>query len=475
MTDEMPPPVPDDGPTPVPGEETERQAAELAAMRRMLVASRETFSLSVAICNSPALRNYLVERLKTNSDGIKVLHLPDATEDVYETVREDTRDGQHSALFLVNLEKSLPSSADNHPVLQRLNATRELWKENCPCPVVLWLPEYAATLLSTHARDLWAWRSHQFEFVSEQAAATAALGDKFSGRIDVAANLNAEQKQFRIAELEQRIADAGDTPEAALAGHVLSWLHELAYLRWALGDTARAEVIQCKHLKLAQRLERKESVTSAYIALGMIYYTRGLFDDSETMLLRALTAQKKLRQTKSLASIYGNLGLIYHGRGDLEQAEAMLRKALEVEQRTGDADGMAILYGNLGLIFLERGELEEAERLHRLALDLDEKLGRLDLVASQAGNLAVIYMNRGDSDRAEALFRRTLKISEDLGLVEGLARTYANLAELMGKRGDAAAVRDYLAKSRDMFAQAGMGHRAEEMQRSLDRLPADEA
>ena len=44
--------------------ESARQAAELAAMRRMIQASSDCFSLSVAVCNSPALRDFLISRLK---------------------------------------------------------------------------------------------------------------------------------------------------------------------------------------------------------------------------------------------------------------------------------------------------------------------------------------------------------------------------------------------------------------------------
>ena len=47
---------------------------------------------------------------------------------------------------------------------------------------------------------MWAWRSHQFDFVSEYAGAMAGLQDHSSGDLMEVSNLDADQKRFRIAE-----------------------------------------------------------------------------------------------------------------------------------------------------------------------------------------------------------------------------------------------------------------------------------
>ena len=55
--------------------------------------------------------------------------------------------GEPRAIFVLDLEASLPSEAKAHPVLRALNRSRELW-ERLRCPVVFWLAENAAALLA---------------------------------------------------------------------------------------------------------------------------------------------------------------------------------------------------------------------------------------------------------------------------------------------------------------------------------------
>ena len=142
-------------PAPAAPEDLARQSDELAAMRRMLAASRGTFSLSFAVCNSPALRDYLIERLREFSPGIAVVSIPAGTADPFGVVSSTLDGRQPDALFVTDLERVVPSGVPDQAVLRSLNASRELWDRRLRCPVVFWLPQYAATLLSTQARDFW--------------------------------------------------------------------------------------------------------------------------------------------------------------------------------------------------------------------------------------------------------------------------------------------------------------------------------
>lgn len=420
-----------ESPLPSPYAETERQAAELAAMRRMLEASRGTFSLSIAICNSPALRDYVIGRVQSGCDDVELIHLPDSLEDVFEHVGHSAQCEDQAALFLVNLEKSLPSSMDEHPILRRLNATRELWKESYACPVVLWVPEYTATLLSEHARDLWAWRSHQFEFLSELAEPVAAMADSFAGDAGAVSNLDADRKRFRIAELEQRIAEAGDPSPPGLAPHVSIWLNELGVLFHMIGDLAQAEASLWKALKIEEEGGRVEG----------------------------------------MAVQYGNLGVIYRRRDDLEKAEEFHRKSLKIEEQLGRFEGMAIQYGSLGVVYGVRGDLEEAEEFLRKSLEIHEQLGHLEGMADQYGNLGLIYRRRGDLPKAEEFLRKSLEINEQLGCLRGMGHQYGNLGTVHVARGDVELAREYWNKALELFEKIGMEREVRQTQALLDKLP----
>ena len=494
--------------------ELDRQAAELAALRRVLSASRGTFSLSVAICNSPALRDYLIGRLSADSPGIQVLTLPAGVEDVFDHARANSPPAERTALFLVNLEASLRSDQTEHAVLRALNASREPWRTSVACPVVFWLPEFAATLLSVHARDFWAWCSHRLEFVSEDTALAGGSMEQSSAALDAVGNLDVDRKHFRVAELQRRLKEAGNPPPPEMAEHVATWLNELGFLHFRLGDWAQAEVMLQKALAIREKLGRLAGVANAYGNLAQIHQTRGDLDEAERMYRKALEIDEnlgrlngmaiwygnlgvlhktrgdldeavrmhrkaleideKLGSLEGIAAHYGNLGLIYSTRGDLDEAERMHRKALEINEKAVSLEGMANEYGNLGLILRKRGDLEKAERMHHKALEICKKLGRLDGMAAQYGNLGLIYLTRGDLDQAERMHRKALGIDEKLGRLEGMANQRSNLGTVQQQRGDIARARELWTRARDLYQQIGMPHQVQRVQGWLDDLPAED-
>ena len=453
--------------------EAERQAAEMGAVRRMLHASSGCFSLSTAVCNTPALREHLIRELCREFDGIRVVPIPAGTVDVFTPVAAEPENPPPAALFLTGIEASLPSEQPSQHTLRSLNASRELWPKRFPCPIVLWLPEYAATLLAQQAPDFWRYRSHGFEFVSEQATAAAGTQDHSAGDFTAAGELTADQKQFRIAELEQRVTDAGDNPPESLMPHVSVWLGELGYLYEYTGDSDRAEQMYLKSLEIDEMLGQLEHMASIYGNLGIVFVTRGDLERAEQMHNKSLEINGKLGLLGGMANACGNMGRIYITRGELDRAEQMLGKSLEIYEKLGSLEDMAGCYGNLGLIYRTRGDLDRAEKTHRKSLEIYEKLGRLGGMASQCGNLGVIHNRRGDLDRAEEMFRKSLEIYEKLGRLEGLATTYANLGIVARDRNDIPLARELITKALGLFQQIGAEPMIEQAKRQLDELPEE--
>ncbi len=435
--------------------ETERQMAELQTMRNMLDASAGTFSLSVAVCNSPALRDYLIQRLQLDHGGIEVVHLPRDTPDVLNAARDATKSTKPTALFLTNLEASVPSERESHMVFRRLNASRELWPNAFQCPVVFWLPEYAVRLLSVEARDFWSWKSHQFEFVSEEATASAGIADRFTGDFSAAANLSNDEKRFRIAELEQRIAEAGDPPPIQLAPHVSTWLRELGVVIGLAEHAERAEPMLRKALEIDERLGNQTAVARDLSSLAMIYANRGELEEATTMYEKALEIDERIGSQEGVARDTGGLGIVAELRGDLDQAERMQMKALEVFDALGKRGDMARAYVNLGVIYCRRWELQKANIMFSKALDLSEAVGDLDGMATAYANLGVIYQRRGDLDQAERAQKTALEINERLGTLDAMAADYVNLGNVMRERGDIPTARKYWIKARDLYDQVG--------------------
>ena len=357
-------------------EHTLRQDAELDALRRMLDASQGTCSLSLAVCNSPALRDFVIRKISAEKSNVVKIQLDQSVTDVFDFVDQQVSSKQPQALFIINMESALPSQQKEYKILQNLNFSRERWKARLACPLVFWLPEYAAALISIHARDLYSWISHHFEFVSEQASAQMGMQDQYAGDTLAASSLTLEQKQFRIAELEQRITDAGDPPHPKLTNYCLIWRNELACLYKFIGE----------------------------------------LDHAEDMHNKSLEIEKKLGRLEGQADHYGNLGLIYRTRGDLDRAEEMLKKSLEINMELGRLEGQAADYGNLGLIYRTRGELDRAENIHQKALKIYLNIGKLEGQANQYGNLGHIYQTRSDLKQTRSYWIQARDIFQQIGM-----------------------------------------------------------
>jgi len=486
------------------------QQAELAAILRMLSISEGTFSLSIAICNSPALREYLISKITEQKAGIEKIPIEKDCTDVLAFAEKKITIERPSAIFITEIENALPSDEAHPRIIRNLNASRELWQQKFSCPVIFWMAEYGATILQRDALDFASWLSHTFEFVSEQATAATGMLDAYAGDIMSAGRLDADQKRFRIAELEQRIKDAGDPPKPELSQHVLTWLHELIYICRAIGDLDAAEENALKSLRIAKKFSQQAEIATAYSNLGLVYrtrteldkaeqmltkaleieekyaclegmacsygnlggihLTRGDLDKAEQMLKKSLEIDEKLSRLEGMASDYGNLGLIYQKRGDLDMAEQMHNKSLEINKKLGWLDGTASEYGNLGVIYQKRGDMDKAELMHNKSLEINKRLGRLDGMAIQYGNLGVIYQTRGDLDKAEQISTKALEINEKLGRLEGMANQYGNIGTVYQKRGDFDKARESWGKALELFRKIGMKNMIEKVQKGLEEL-----
>ncbi|MCK4871474.1 MAG: tetratricopeptide repeat protein [Phycisphaerales bacterium] len=402
-------------------EEVGHQAAELMAMRRMLSVSRGTFSLSFAVCNSPALREHLIAGLRESCPGIAVVSLPPHTADPYGVVQSELKGQNPDALFITDMERTIASSDKQQMSLRSLNASRELWERRFRCPVVLWVPEYAATLLSTHARDFWRYRSHRFEFVSDRATAATGISDHASDGFSAASGLSRDEKQFRIAELEQRIEDAGPSPAPELVVHFLRWLNELAFLYGQVGQLDDAERVSKRMLDAARSFRLEPALAPAHSNLGNIMRTRG---DLDGALERYREAERIWRKAlgddhPNIAHDVNNIGTVLHDRGDLDGALERYREAERIWRKAlgDDHPNVAVCVNNIGSVLKDKGDLDgalerlrEAERIDRAAFGDDHPK-----IAIRVNNIGSVLRARGDLDgalerlrEAERIFRKAL-------------------------------------------------------------------
>ena len=169
----------------------------MQALRRGLLRS-EGFALYVAVCNSPADRGRLIAMLSEAMPGV-TLHTVSigakSIDPLEEALAQLPGEPAGTVMFL-GLEKAVPSTVTDHPILQSLNLRREEWPAQLPCPVVFWVPEYVAGLLGRKAPDFFDWRSDTVHF--------PALTEAGLIRVESAARFGGEDEGMpRPARLER--------------------------------------------------------------------------------------------------------------------------------------------------------------------------------------------------------------------------------------------------------------------------------
>jgi hypothetical protein len=145
--------------------------AALAAIRRASVRAN-AFTLLVAVCNSPARRDSLIERLSESlSDSLRVVTVPPDCSDVLELVCRSTAPGEDGPIVVIGLEKGIIAEDFKHPRIAALNHRRDQWRQSIPQPVLFWLPEYLLATLARGAPDFLDWRAGTFLFVDHASVA----------------------------------------------------------------------------------------------------------------------------------------------------------------------------------------------------------------------------------------------------------------------------------------------------------------
>jgi tetratricopeptide (TPR) repeat protein len=398
--------------------DAERQAADLAAFRRMLEISSGTFSLSFAVCDDRKLRDSLVERFSAEFPGIAIVRLPAGVEGIYTTAATQIGSQTPAAIFVLDLEASIPFGSDSQPALRVLNSSREHW-EAFRCPVVFWLAEYAITLLYRHAPDLWRYRSHQFEFVPEAVPLTDLKTESFSGFPMVDA-MPYEEKAFRIAELERRVREAGDPPPADLLPHVLTWIYELAHLYQHASRFPEAESILRKAVVYSESTYgTNHPVTGNSLGnLSELLRATHRMAEAESLMRRALGIDEASNgpDHPKVAIRLNNLAGLLHSINQLVDAEPLMRRALDIDELSNGPDHPAVArtLNNLAGLLQDTNRIAEAEPLIRRALSIDVSYygPNHPAVARDLNNLALLLKATNRLVEVESLMRRALKIDE---------------------------------------------------------------
>jgi tetratricopeptide (TPR) repeat protein len=469
-----------------PNPETDAEPEDLTVRRLVRALDyAEGFWLGFAKSNTPAQRRRLAALCRDLLEPLKIrvleIELNEPVSDLLPVLRErlakeaaanDEKKTQPKlAVFVHGLERSIPSREAYPPLLSALNLKRELFRQEVPHPLLLWLPDYALTALARKAPDFWAWRSGLYEFAPERDAAEQSL-KVLRGEAPYVVQSSAEhvkrERLFMLKGLLEDYLELGDSHRER--GAQANILNEMGLVHDSLSEWAEAERAYEQSLAMFRSLEADESIANVLHNLAMVTYERGEVGKARQFYNESLEINKRGGNQNSAAVTLHELGRIAHEQGETEEARRLYDESLELTgQHNAQSSGAAVTLHQLALLAQQQGNIEEARRLYGESLGIDKRIGNQNGIAVSLHNLAALAQGQGDVEEARRLYGESLEIVKSLGNPNSVAITLYQLGTLASSEGDKAEAARLFSEALDIFESLG-SPKAEHARRRLAQV-----
>ena len=300
-----------------------------------LEAGQGVFSILIAACDSPQLRQTIVQRyeaeLAPNIHSFQV-HLdrqdPSLHRALIQLVAQSPllQQGEPAIatvlgieqLFFLQLDPAEPSQQATF--LGYLQWTREALAA-FHFPIVLWVTHQFMAAISQKAPDFWSWRKGVFRFIAKPN--TFPISELNTLRPDFAelGLPDGDEIQIPLTDLQALITQTeARRPNDPLLGTLYHQLGRIYAQRAEQGNAQDyPQEIELatnyfqKAVALREKLGEQESVASSLAWLGYLYKSHGRYSDAEPLFLQALDIRRSQlgHDHPDTASSLNNLALLY--------------------------------------------------------------------------------------------------------------------------------------------------------------------
>ncbi len=400
------------------------------------------FGLYFVCCNAPAYRRQLVEKIKAEyAQPILEFDLSGHDGEEYIDHRlltwaEDKAVG--APVFLYGLETLLPTRDEDRQfrTLQEINWRRNVYSQ-LNRNLIIWLPEYALTLLARTASDFYDWHSAVFEFPVPESEKAGFVKQSMMGFMDgethAANQMTLAEKQRWLSVLNGLLDETPkDTVEYARL------LNDLGRLYHALNYYDDALQKYNETLDLFMKLNDLEGESAALDNISRIYEVQGDYAKALKYLESALENSRKIGHRQGEAIILSDFSKIYRALGDSGKALNYLENSLLIYRELGNKKGEETILHNISIIYYEKGWYDKAKEILENALKIYSEVGNRVGEGTALNNISIIYYDNGNHEKALAFLQQAVTIQRDIGDRAGLCPTHYNIGIIQFKNGNQA-------------------------------------
>ncbi|WP_161982367.1 tetratricopeptide repeat protein [Dictyobacter alpinus] len=226
--------------------------------------------------------------------------------------------------------------------------------------------------------------------------------------------------------LHQTISDYAQSMEQAADGeqekakqrlidYALSWLgqHSEDYERIEQEYTNLLAV-----LELVSAQARNTELVQLVLACFSFWQIRGLYEQAERYLQRALHAVQELSDSRRHIIVLKHLKTIEEHQGSYEQAEKHCQEALVLAQQEGEQEQRSLILSDLGMIELRQGNFGQAERYCQEAVALARQTKDRDQMIIVLKNFGTLMHYQAKYEQAQRYYREGLELARQQGQQE---------------------------------------------------------
>lgn len=183
-------------------------------------------------------------------------------------------------------------------------------------------------------------------------------------------------------------------------------------------------------IRLSEQAGIELGLVRGHNITGMAYWAKADFNKGIRHLQTMVKLAEKLDSKPDMATAYGNLGILFIDMGDLEMGLQQSKKAVVLYEELEDEAGAALYNNNIGWIYEEQKKYDSALLYYNRAKqwydDNDNENSWYGLLLSNIGS---VYAGLNQPEQALEYTKRGLAIFTDSSNKKALGHIYLNLSE----------------------------------------------
>jgi signal transduction histidine kinase/tetratricopeptide (TPR) repeat protein len=231
-------------------------------------------------------------------------------------------------------------------------------------------------------------------------------------------------------------------------------LNQLSYLYDGY-KTDSALLLATKACEMASSLADKRGEARAYINIGNIKETKGLYDAALEAHFRGVAIAKSIPDNFLLARAYNGIGIVYSDQGKFQEALKAYLQSLSIYEALADTINISRALNNIAIVHQNLQHFDNAMQYYRRSFTLAVAQHDSKSTIVAAGNLGQMYVLRKQYDSALIFLQQSYTISQEVGDKHSMAARLNDIGELLQVQGNYKDALQYMTESLRLKEEMG--------------------